>query len=240
MKVLVINGSPKGDRSNTMTITRTFLKGLIEHSNAEVEQVNINSLNIRPCLGCLKCWGKNHGQCVIKGDDMPMMIQKVTDADIIVQSFPLFFFGIPGQLKIFIDRMVSQLETYKGHLAEEGKMFHNFRNEKLMGKKFILISSCGYCSTELIYDALLKEYDYICGAGNYYALLCPQGDLLNVEVLKPKLEEHMLKYYAAGRELALTNTISEETINKAREPIFAQRAFKIWNNRYWESFETDK
>ena len=35
MKVLVLNGSPKADRSNTLNITKAFLKGFPEGTEVE-------------------------------------------------------------------------------------------------------------------------------------------------------------------------------------------------------------
>ena len=48
MKVLVLNGSPKAERSNTLNITKAFLKGF--PADTEVEQVNLYKKDIKPCL----------------------------------------------------------------------------------------------------------------------------------------------------------------------------------------------
>ena len=43
MKVLVINGSPKGEKSNTMNLTRAFLEGA---GYNDAETVDVSKLNI--------------------------------------------------------------------------------------------------------------------------------------------------------------------------------------------------
>lgn len=54
MKILAINGSPKGKRSNTWRLTCAFLEGItIQEENdgaqaPEIETLNIGSLNIKP------------------------------------------------------------------------------------------------------------------------------------------------------------------------------------------------
>ena len=48
MKVLVLNGSPKAERSNTLNITKAFLKGF--PADTEVEQINLYKKDIKPCL----------------------------------------------------------------------------------------------------------------------------------------------------------------------------------------------
>ena len=75
MKVLVLNGSPKAERSNTLNITKAFLKGF--PADTEVEQINLYKKDIKPCLGCFSCWSRTPGQCVIK-DDMQDIYEKRT------------------------------------------------------------------------------------------------------------------------------------------------------------------
>ena len=101
MKILVLNGSPKNDRSNTLNITKAFLAGF--PADCSIEYVSLYKLNIKPCVGCFSCWSKTQGQCVIK-DDMQELYEKIRAADIIIESFPLYFFGMPSQLKAMTDR----------------------------------------------------------------------------------------------------------------------------------------
>ena len=73
MKILVINGSPKGDRSNTYKLAKAFLAGMEEGAKAgegsfEVEEIQVNRQDIHPCLGCFSCWSKTPGVCCIKDD----------------------------------------------------------------------------------------------------------------------------------------------------------------------------
>ena len=53
MKVLILNGSPKVSRSNTLNITKAFVSGF--PSDTEVELVDIYKSDIKPCLGCFSC-----------------------------------------------------------------------------------------------------------------------------------------------------------------------------------------
>ena len=123
MKVLAINGSPKGNRSNTWKLTKRFLEGMAAgvRENAEagpvgqngerllrelqVEALQINALEIHPCLGCFSCWNKTPGTCCIK-DDMEEVIQKILWADVVIWSFPLYYYTVPGGMKNLIDRQL--------------------------------------------------------------------------------------------------------------------------------------
>ena len=75
MKILVLNGSPKGDRSNTLKITKAFLKGMQKEKQASMEIIDISKANIEHCKGCFGCWTQTPGRCVIK-DDMSEFFDK--------------------------------------------------------------------------------------------------------------------------------------------------------------------
>ena len=101
MKVLVVNGSPKGPKSNTMQMTNAVLKGLKEtNPEAEIELLTVKDMDIKPCMGCMSCWGKTAGQCVIN-DVMQDVHVKFMNADVIIYSFPLYFFGMPVDFATF-------------------------------------------------------------------------------------------------------------------------------------------
>lgn len=53
MKVLVLNGSPKGERSNTYRLTGAFLDGLRQVQQAEVEVLEVGKLHLLPCRAAL-------------------------------------------------------------------------------------------------------------------------------------------------------------------------------------------
>lgn len=162
-KILVLNGSPHKSASTTMAVTNAFVKGMCEGGEYESEIINISDLNVTPCMGCLSCWARTEGECVIKNDDMPAVKKRIEEADIIIESYPLYFFGMPGQMKLFTDRLLSMMCTYRGQKPpENGESFHGIRNPKT-GQKLVLISGCAYSESESVYDSLLKEYECICG-----------------------------------------------------------------------------
>ena len=109
MRVLVIHASPKGESGHTAVLTRAFLSGFPQ--GTEIETLELRRLNIRPCLGCLGCWTKTPGKCVQK-DDMEKIYAAIERADVIVESFPLYFYGLPGTLKTMTDRCLPYTKAY--------------------------------------------------------------------------------------------------------------------------------
>jgi len=99
LKVLGIMGSPR-IKGNSDLLLDEALKGA-QSQGAEVEKLIIDKLKIAPCreyYGCLK-----DGNCVIR-DDMDDIYPKLLEADGVIVSSPIFFYGLSAQIKALIDR----------------------------------------------------------------------------------------------------------------------------------------
>lgn len=169
MNILAINGSPKGKRSNTWRLTSAFLQGIATQEEGTrgqaptVETLSVSSLNIKPCLGCFSCWSKTPGTCCIH-DDMQGVIDKILWADVVVWSFPLYYFGLPGPLKTLIDRQLPMSLPFMSTETESGG--HPSRYD-MSGKRTVVISTCGFYTAKGNYGCVTSLYDRLCGKGGY-------------------------------------------------------------------------
>ena len=96
MNVLLLNASPRGEASNTLLLAKAFVRGL----GGSCETVTLAEKTVAPCTGCMACWKRGDGRCVFC-DDMPALLDKIMQADVIVESFPLYYFGMPAILKLY-------------------------------------------------------------------------------------------------------------------------------------------
>ncbi len=100
MKVVLVNGSP-----NEKGCTYTALSEVaaeLERQGVEAEIVHIGKEPIRGCLGCGGC--RKAGRCVFD-DAVNALAGKLAEADGLVFGSPVFYAGISGQLKCFMDRL---------------------------------------------------------------------------------------------------------------------------------------
>lgn len=231
-KILVINGSPKKELSTTMAVTNAFVKGLMKENEFESEIITVSDLNVKTCLGCLSCWGRNEGDCIIKDDDVPMVKSKILAADIIIFSFPLFMFGMPGELKVLLDRLLSLLNAYDGRsVPAEGESFHGFRYD-VSGKKLVVISGCAW-NDDKVFSPLLGQIDCILGSGNYTALFCPQIKAVVDQGMRPRLVKYLQNYENAGEEFSKNGFLSEETKQLLKKTPFSESVYKMVLEKYW-------
>lgn len=234
MKILAINGSPKGNRSNTWRLTSAFLEGITakEESSGsrapEIETLNIGSLNLKPCLGCFSCWSKTPGECCIH-DDMQGVINKILWADVVVWSFPLYYFGLPGQLKTLIDRQLPMSLPFMCTETESGG--HPSRYD-MSGKSTVVISTCGFYTAQGNYDCVTSLYDRLCGKGGYTAIFCGQGELFRVKELSERTDEYLSWVKKAGQEFA-SGGITGETRIKLDQNLFPRDVFEAMADASW-------
>lgn len=225
MNVLVINGSPRGENSNTIKLTRCFLEGT---GWKDAEIINIIKLNIKPCLGCFACWNKTPGKCVIN-DDMPAILQKIISADVIIWSFPLYYFGVPGNLKNLIDRQLPLNLPFMSSTSESGG--HPSRYD-FTRQRHIVISTCGFWTAKGNYDGVTAMFDHLCGGKRYTSIFCGQGELFRVPELRNRTEEYLDIVRRAGAEYT-EGGISEDLFSELLEPLYPREAFEKMADASW-------
>lgn len=195
----------------------------------DADITDISKAEISHCRGCFACWQKTPGKCVIK-DDMNDLIPKYLDADLVIWSFPLYYFGMPSKLKAFLDRMLPTILP-SIELSESGSCRHRSRYD-MSGKRHILISTCGFCSMENNYEALLKQFEILYGE-NLTKIICTEGELFRARQLEKRTGEYLAHVRQAGKEYATSNCIASDTEKKLSEPLYPPKAFVEMVNASW-------
>lgn len=231
MEILLINGSPKGKRSNSLKLTMSFIKGIQNKSaSCTFEELDVSSLNIGACKGCFSCWQKTPGVCCIK-DDMPVVLEKMRNADLIIWSFPLYYFGVPGILKNLIDRQLPIVLPFMSeNKSGTGSGGHDARFE--IKAKHVLISTCGFYSAEGNYDSVTGMFDHFLGKGNYEKIFCGQGELFRVKELSSRTDEYLALVKRAGEEY-MAGGISEETRDDLSVLLYPKEVFEQMADASW-------
>lgn len=233
MKLLAFNCSPRMAKSNTSLILDPFLEGARE-AGAEVELIYLRKLKVKPCLGCFSCWLKTPGICVQK-DDVALIMPKLGEAEVWVFAMPLYVDGMPGHLKMLLDRMIPGarpvIEVRGDHCR------HPLRGGMKKGGKIVLIANCGFWELDN-FDPLLVHMKAICKNVNRElagALLRPHGEAMRPMMrLGIAIDDIFDAAREAGREVVrkgkisrqLENIVSRELIPRDMYIRFANEGFK--------------
>ncbi|HHV11968.1 MAG TPA: flavodoxin family protein [Clostridiales bacterium] len=123
MKLLsIIVGREDGESAR---MSRVVLKEAYENG-CEIELINLKYLQIKPCIGCMKCVTKlfnpNHaGECPIQ-DDMAWLDRKILEADGLLFVAPMYECSVPGEYRMMCDRLGPSHDiTFKKFLDERSK-----------------------------------------------------------------------------------------------------------------------
>jgi len=103
MKVIAINGSPRKEGNTHHALLMVCEQ--LHASGTETEILHIGHKNIHGCLACGKCRENKNERCVIERDDVNQWIGQLKEADGILFGAPVYFSGIPGTMKSFMDRL---------------------------------------------------------------------------------------------------------------------------------------
>ena len=231
LRILAIQGSPRPKASNTEILLQEFLKGAMSQG-AETETIYLKEKEIHSCVGCYTCWAKTPGVCVFK-DDMPELLEKVRNCDILVYATPLYNFNMTSLLKAFQERLLPLLDP---HLIKAGEAYrHPPRYEA--NRKIVLISNCGFPEVSH-FDGLRHVFRHIernGGAPIVGEILMPGGELLKQEGLREKVQEALKLAYRAGVEVIRDGRISAETEMQIQKPLIPPGELAEMANLWWDS-----
>lgn len=103
MKVIAVNGSPRKDGNTFQALT--MVGNELIANNVDFEILSIGHKQIHGCMACGKCAVNKDEACSIKSDDVNKWIQQLKGADGIIIGSPVYYSGIAGTMKCFLDRV---------------------------------------------------------------------------------------------------------------------------------------
>jgi len=110
LKMLALSSSPRKG-GNTDLLLDAAIESAVS-VGAVVDKLYLSELKITPCRGCLRC--NVLGRCVISDDDWHSFAEKFVSADAVLIGAPVYFWGVPGVLKVLLDRFRSLIEVTMG------------------------------------------------------------------------------------------------------------------------------
>ena len=219
MKILVLNGSPKKGKSDTLHITKAFLDGMNEASAQDVHIIHVIEKHIEYCTGCFTC--KRSGGTCIHNDDMREILDEILDSDLLVFSFPLYCYGMPAPLKALLDRTMplSSLAMQK-----VGDRFEHVGQADFSHLHYLMICGCGFPNSKHNFEPAVAEFK-LCFPNNHTIITVPESPMFNVpqaaEVTIPRLK--MVKQ--AGKQYAQTGGIVPELLTEISSPMIPEDTY---------------
>jgi len=110
LKFLTLHGGAR-KKGNTATAA-SIVEAELCSMGHDVESIFLFEKDIKPCLACGKCKQEPESVSCVQKDDASDILEKMTKADLVLFTSPLYFWGLAGPLKTFIDRTFSLYIDY--------------------------------------------------------------------------------------------------------------------------------
>lgn len=110
MRVIAINGSPH--KNGNTSISLGIVTEELEKQGIQTETIHIGNKVIRGCTGCNYCQKTEGNNCVFNDDAVNETALKMTEADGIILGSPVYYSGIAGTMKSFLDRVFYSKSSY--------------------------------------------------------------------------------------------------------------------------------
>jgi multimeric flavodoxin WrbA/putative sterol carrier protein len=231
IKILAIQGSPRPKASNTEVLLKEFLKGA-QAEGAEAETIYLKEKDIHPCIGCYTCWTKTPGVCVFK-DDMPELLNKVKNCDILVYATPLYNYNMTALMKAFQERLLPLLDP---HLVKKDGIYHHPQRFNVH-RKMVLISTCGFPEVSH-FDALRHVLRIMERNGEVPLvgeILVPGAEaVLKQEYMRERAEATLKAVHRAGIEVVRDGRVSKKTEEKIQKAVISADEMAEMANLWWD------
>ncbi len=219
MKILVLNGSPKREMSDTIKMTRAFLDGMEEIEAQEITYIDVIDRHIEFCQGCFSCM-HDGGRC-IHDDDMGEILEKILESDLLIWSFPLYCYGMPAPLKNLLDRT---LPLSRMTMQKVNDRYEHVAQADFSHLRYIMICGCGFPNSRRNFEPAVRQFE-LCFPCDHTIITVPESPLFNVKeaevVALPKLDD----LRRAGREYAETKTVSISLLRELERPMIPEEQY---------------
>ncbi len=219
MKILVFNGSPKRDRSDTLHITRAFLEGMRDEARQDIHIVDVIDRHIEYCAGCFAC-KRNGGTCV-HDDDMKGILEEILASDLLLFSFPLYCYGMPAPLKALLDRTMPLSSLA---MRRAGDRYEHPGQADFSHLRYLMICGCGFPNSQHNFEPAVMQFR-LCFPCAHTIITVPESPMFNAPeaaaVTVPRLE----LVRQAGRQYAETGAIDAALLAEIGAPMIPEEQY---------------
>ena len=219
MNIMVLNGSPKRERSDTLHITRAFLDGMNEAAPQAVHTIHVIDRHIEYCTGCFACM-RNGGTCV-HDDDMRAILDELLASELLIWSFPLYCYGMPAPLKALLDRT---LPLSSMAMRKVGERYEHVDQADVSQLRNLMICGCGFPNSKHNFEPAVAQFK-LCFPGGHTIITVPESPMFNVPEAAVVTEPRLALVRRAGRQYAESGEIDPALLEEIRSPMIPEEQY---------------
>ena len=181
MKITILQGSAR-KKGNTARVL-TWVGEELTAMGHDVDSIYLSSKNLKGCMACGKCKEKPEPTGCIQKDDVPGVLEKMIQSQLVIFSSPLYFWGFSAQIKAVIDRTYCLYTN--AHQPNHASLVEGQR------QALVATGAGGYeKNAEGMIDAFerMQGYHKAINAGTLFIGSCSTPDALDESVQKQAVE----------------------------------------------------
>ena len=219
MKILVLNGSPKRDKSDTMYVTRAFLDGMRETAPQQIHVTDVIERHIEYCVGCFSC--KRNGGTCIHNDDMRAVLDEILDSDLLLFSFGLYCYGMPAPLKALLDRTMPLSSMA---MRKVGDRYEHVGQADFSHLRYMMICGCGFPNGRHNFEPAVQQFRQ-CFPCNSIILTIPESPMFNAPQAAAVTEPRLALVRQAGKQYAEAGEIDAALLREIGSPMIPEEQY---------------
>ena len=219
MKILVLNGSPKKEKSDTLRITRAFLEGMKDAAPQEIELIHVIDKHVEYCRGCFACM-RNGGSCVLD-DDMEGILEKILESELLIFSFPLYCYGMPAPLKALVDRT---LPLSSMAMRKVGDRYEHVGQADFSRLRYLMICGCGFPNSRHNFEPAAAQFRLLF-RGDDTIITMPESPMFNAPEAALVTEPRLALVRQAGKQYAEAGAIEEMLLEEICSPMIPEEQY---------------
>lgn len=219
MKILVFNGSPKCDKSDTMHITRAFLEGMQDAAEQDIHVIDVIDRHIEYCRGCFACT-RNGGEC-IHDDDMRPILEEILDSDLLIFSYPLYCYSMPASLKVLIDRTMPLSSL---SMRRSGDRYEHVEQADFSHLRYVMICGCGLPNGGHNFEPAVEQFKLMFPNG-HTIITISESPMFNISQASAVTEPKLALVRKAGRQYAEKGAVDDLLMQDIMAPMIPEEQY---------------
>ncbi|MBR3239367.1 MAG: flavodoxin family protein [Oscillospiraceae bacterium] len=219
MKILVLNGSPKRENSDTMHITCAFLEGMQAELPQDIHIIDVIDKHIEYCTGCFAC--KRNGGTCIHEDDMRDILNEILESDLLLFSFPLYCYGMPAPLKALLDRTMPLSSMA---MRKVGDRYEHVGQADFSRLRYMMICGCGFPNSRHNFEPAIAQFKQ-CFPRNHTIITIPESPMFNAPEAAIVTEPRLALVRQAGKQYAQTGAIDRALLAEISSPMIPEAQY---------------
>ena len=219
MKILVFNGSPKRENSDTLRITRAFLEGMQDAAPQKIHVIDVIDRHIEYCTGCFAC--KMNGGTCIHDDDMRDILDGILESELLLFSFPLYCYGMPAQLKALLDRTMPLSSLA---MRKVGDRYAHVGQADFAHLKYLMICGCGFPNSRHNFEPAVAQFK-LCFPENHTIITVPESPMFGEPEAAAVTGPRLALVRQAGKQYAQSGGIDKALLSEIGSPMIPEEQY---------------